>query len=171
MAAILRLAATLAGLSLRRAGARAAGVTATFAAALLFLLVITGQAHRTQALVDLRTAELAQLAHYDSLTGLLNRSHWMTCAQAALQGAHRHGHAMAVIFLDLDHFKRINDTLGHTFGDELLQEVSQRLLPCLRREDLLARIGGDGRARDARGAAARRRAHTRGGEPPARRDI
>ncbi|MBK6649735.1 MAG: EAL domain-containing protein [Betaproteobacteria bacterium] len=108
-----------------------------------FLLVITGQAHRTQALVDLRTAELAQLAHYDSLTGLLNRSHWMTCAQAALQGAHRHGHAMAVIFLDLDHFKRINDTLGHTFGDELLQEVSQRLLPCLRREDLLARIGGD----------------------------
>jgi len=108
-----------------------------------FLLIITGQGHRTQALVELRTAELAQLAHYDGLTGLPNRSHWMTCAQAALQGAHRHGHALAVIFLDLDHFKRINDTLGHNFGDELLQEVSQRLLPCLRREDLLARIGGD----------------------------
>ena len=108
-----------------------------------FLLIITGQAHRTQALVELRTAELAQLAHYDSLTGLPNRSHWIACAQSALQGAHRNGHAMAVIFLDLDHFKRVNDTLGHTFGDELLQEVSQRLLPCLRREDLLARIGGD----------------------------
>ena len=108
-----------------------------------FLLVITGQAHRTQALVELRTAELAQLAHFDGLTGLPNRSHWMTCARAALQGAHRHRHAMAVVFLDLDHFKRVNDTLGHTFGDELLQEVSQRLLPCLRREDMLARIGGD----------------------------
>lgn len=108
-----------------------------------FLLIITGQAHRTQALVDLRTAELAQLAHYDSLAGLPNRSHWVTSAQAALQGAQRHGHAMAIIFLDLDHFKRINDTMGHTFGDELLQEVSQRLLPCLRRDDLLARIGGD----------------------------
>lgn len=108
-----------------------------------YLLMITGQNHRTQHLVDLRTAELAQLAHFDILTGLPNRSQWMARAQAALQSAQRNQQQLAVLFLDLDHFKHVNDTLGHTIGDRLLCAAAQRLLPCLRSDDVLARIGGD----------------------------
>jgi diguanylate cyclase (GGDEF)-like protein len=115
-----------------------------------FLLVVTGQNRRTQSMVDLRTAELAhsnaglqQLAHFDLLTGLPNRSFWMNQARTTLESVHRHQDTMAVIFLDLDHFKHINDTLGHAVGDQLLQVVAQRLLSCLRAEDVLARLGGD----------------------------
>ena len=108
-----------------------------------YLLMITGQNHRTRHLVELRTAELAQLAHFDSLTGLPNRSHWVARAHAALQNALRHHLELSVLFLDLDHFKHVNDTLGHTVGDRLLCEAAQRLLPCLRSDDVLARIGGD----------------------------
>ena len=108
-----------------------------------FLLVITGQARRTQALVDLRTRELAALAHYDSLTGLPNRSQWVSRSQTELEQAQRLGERLVVLFLDLDHFKHINDTLGHALGDELLQAVANRLAPCLDSHHLLARIGGD----------------------------
>ncbi|WP_273925097.1 bifunctional diguanylate cyclase/phosphodiesterase [Curvibacter microcysteis] len=108
-----------------------------------FLLVITGQARRTQALVDLRTRELAALAHYDSLTGLPNRSQWVSRSQTELEQAQRLGERLVVLFLDLDHFKHINDTLGHALGDELLQAVAKRLAPCLESHHLLARIGGD----------------------------
>ncbi|MBV8621224.1 MAG: EAL domain-containing protein [Curvibacter sp.] len=108
-----------------------------------FLLVITGQARRTLALVDQRTAELATLAHYDSLTGLPNRGQWLQRGEAELLQARRLQQALAVIFLDLDHFKHVNDTLGHALGDELLQAVSARLAPCIAGNQLLARIGGD----------------------------
>ena len=108
-----------------------------------FLLVITGQTRRTQALVEQRTLELAALAHYDSLTGLPNRSQWVSRGQAELQQALQEHQSLAVLFLDLDHFKHINDTLGHALGDELLQAVSQRLQPCLESHHMLARIGGD----------------------------
>lgn len=108
-----------------------------------FLLVITGQTRRTQALVEQRTLELAALAHYDSLTGLPNRSQWVSRGQAELQLALQEHQSLAVLFLDLDHFKHINDTLGHALGDELLQAVSQRLQPCLESHHMLARIGGD----------------------------
>jgi len=77
-----------------------------------FLLVITGHTRRTQALVEQRTLELAALAHYDSLTGLPNRSQWVSRGQAELQQAQHTQQALAVLFLDLDHFKHINDTLG-----------------------------------------------------------
>lgn len=115
-----------------------------------FLLVITGHARRTEALVAQRTAELAhsnaglqQLAHYDILTGLPNRSFWLSQARTALMAAQRHQHSLAILFLDLDHFKHVNDTLGHAVGDQLLQTVARRLLACLRAEDVLARLGGD----------------------------
>lgn len=115
-----------------------------------FLMVISGQARRTQVLVDQRTQELArsnailaQLAHYDPLTGLSNRAHWMQQAESALEAARRDGGALAVMFLDLDRFKHINDSLGHDQGDQLLRVVAQRLRDCLRARDVLARLGGD----------------------------
>ena len=115
-----------------------------------FLIVITGQSRRTQQLVDLRTAELAgsnarltQLAHFDPLTGLSNRKHWMDQADATLESARRHGDAMAVMFIDLDRFKHVNDSLGHSMGDRLLAAVAGRLRGCLRARDVLARLGGD----------------------------
>lgn len=88
-------------------------------------------------------AHIQYLARFDALTGLPNRRHWQDMARAALNAARRHGDQAAVLFLDLDHFKNINDSLGHTVGDELLSEVANRLKSCLRGEDILARQGGD----------------------------
>jgi diguanylate cyclase (GGDEF)-like protein len=98
-----------------------------------------------QDVTALRTAEahVHYLAHYDILTGLPNRSHWLTRARAALSAAQRHEEQLAVLFLDLDRFKNVNDSLGHPIGDRLLATVAQRLTTCLRDEDLLARLGGD----------------------------
>ncbi|MDO6385920.1 EAL domain-containing protein [Uliginosibacterium sp. 31-12] len=88
-------------------------------------------------------AHIQYLARFDALTGLPNRNYWLEQARAVLAGAHRHSDQAAVLFLDLDHFKTINDSLGHQVGDELLATVAQRLRQCLRAEDLLARQGGD----------------------------
>lgn len=129
-------------------------VTATgfTAVALLgaFLMVITGQARRTQRLVDQRTYELAQsnasltqLAHFDPLTGLYNRTQWNELAQRAIDDARRHGDTLAVVFIDIDRFKDVNDSLGHSQGDRLLSTLATRLKACLRSCDVLARLGGD----------------------------
>ncbi|KAI5914416.1 EAL domain-containing protein [Thauera sp. 2A1] len=88
-------------------------------------------------------AQIQYLAHYDTLTGLPNRSAWQERARAALVAAQRHGDALAVLFLDLDNFKTVNDSLGHPAGDRLLAAVARRLSGCIRGEDLLARLGGD----------------------------
>ncbi|GAB2880513.1 hypothetical protein GCM10027046_05760 [Uliginosibacterium flavum] len=88
-------------------------------------------------------AHIQYLARFDSLTGLPNRSYWQELARTALSSARRHKDQAAVLFLDLDHFKTINDSLGHTVGDELLAGVASRLKHCLRAEDVLARQGGD----------------------------
>ena len=87
--------------------------------------------------------ELQYLANYDSLTELPNRALCMDRITGALQRASRENRKVAVVFLDLDHFKEINDSLGHAVGDDLLKAASQRLLSCLRRGDTLARLGGD----------------------------
>ena len=84
-----------------------------------------------------------QLAHFDPLTGLCNRKHWMDQAHATLEAAQRHGDRLAVMFIDLDRFKHVNDSLGHSAGDRLLGTVAQRLRECLRSRDVLARLGGD----------------------------
>ena len=98
-----------------------------------------------QDVTALRTAEahVHYLAHYDILTGLPNRSHWLSRARTALAAAQRHEEQLAVLFLDLDRFKNVNDSLGHPIGDRLLATVAQRLSTCLRDDDLLARLGGD----------------------------
>ena len=87
--------------------------------------------------------ELKQLANYDSLTGLPNRSLMMIKLKQSLEMAEHKGNKMAVMFVDLDHFKNINDSLGHTIGDELLIAAANRLSHCIRKSDMVARIGGD----------------------------
>ena len=88
-------------------------------------------------------ADIAYLAHYDVLTGLPNRTQWNERAQSELRTAARHGDILAVLFLDLDHFKAVNDSLGHPVGDQLLSSVAERLASCVRENDFLARLGGD----------------------------
>ena len=87
-----------------------------------------------------RTEEqIRHLAFYDSLTSLPNRMLFKEQLSQALQSARREERYVAILFLDLDNFKRVNDTLGHTVGDLLLQEVSSRLAQCIRGEDSIAR--------------------------------
>jgi diguanylate cyclase (GGDEF)-like protein/PAS domain S-box-containing protein len=83
------------------------------------------------------------LAHHDELTGLPNRNLMHNRIEAAIRNAARQGSAVAIAFVDLDGFKLVNDGLGHKAGDELLKVVSRRMGACLRRNDTLARFGGD----------------------------
>jgi diguanylate cyclase (GGDEF)-like protein/PAS domain S-box-containing protein len=85
---------------------------------------------------------IAHMAHHDALTDLPNRALLRERLEAALAYV-RHGDSLAVHYLDLDHFKSINDTLGHTVGDELLKMVAERLRGCVRDTDTVARLGGD----------------------------
>ena len=87
--------------------------------------------------------QLHYLAHYDVLTDTANRRLFEDRCRQAIASALRHGHHCALIGLDIDHFKRINDTLGHDAGDHLLQEIARRLRASLREEDTIARLGGD----------------------------
>jgi len=83
------------------------------------------------------------LAYYDVLTGLPNRTLLHDRLEQILAAAHRDNQKFAVMFLDLDRFKYVNDSMGHATGDKLLQTVAQRLLECVREGDTVSRIGGD----------------------------
>lgn len=87
--------------------------------------------------------EIVYHATHDHLTGLPNRNHFLQRLHAALAGAGRTERPLAVMFLDLDRFKIINDSLGHLIGDALLVAVAKRLRRCLRQHDMVARMGGD----------------------------
>lgn len=86
---------------------------------------------------------LQHLAHYDQLTGLPNRMLFHDSLRAALARARRHEKQFAVLYVDLDSFKQVNDTLGHSSGDQLLATTAERLKGCVREEDTVARLGGD----------------------------
>ncbi|MDO8812065.1 MAG: diguanylate cyclase, partial [Gallionella sp.] len=86
---------------------------------------------------------LESLALHDALTGLPNRRLLMDRLSLAITHAHRNKHLMAVMYLDLDGFKQINDTLGHDAGDTLLRMVAARMMAAVRQEDTVARLGGD----------------------------
>ena len=88
-------------------------------------------------------AQISHLAHHDFLTDLPNRMLLDDRLQHALALAQRHQYRIAVLFLDLDRFKHINDSLGHVIGDQLLQAVASRLQRCVRRSDTVGRRGGD----------------------------
>ncbi len=89
------------------------------------------------------SAEIETLAFFDPLTALPNRRLLLDRLAQAIAASTRSGQMGALLFLDLDHFKTINDTLGHEMGDQLLQHVAQRLTACVRDADTVARLGGD----------------------------
>jgi diguanylate cyclase (GGDEF)-like protein len=107
---------------------------------------LLGKASRLAAIaIEQRqlTDRLAHQAQHDALTGLPNRGLFEARLEDTLAEARQQGSMVAVLFVDLDRFKQINDTLGHTVGDMLLQQVARRLGGCVRRTDMLARMGGD----------------------------
>lgn len=103
-----------------------------------FVLILTD-------LTPIRSAEkkLQYLAHYDPLTNIPNRLLTMERLTQALLRGKRHNERIGVLFIDLDRFKWVNDTLGHDIGDQLLQAVTQRMQSCLRADDTIGRLGGD----------------------------
>ena len=109
-------------------------------------LELIGKASRLAAIAIEQkqlTDKLAHQAQHDALTGLPNRTLFEERLHQSLGQGHAQGWHVAVLFIDLDRFKQINDTLGHTVGDALLQQVARKLEACLRRTDTLARMGGD----------------------------
>lgn len=107
---------------------------------------------RTREL-DLANAQLQYENSHDALTGLANRSHLQQRLQSAWQQFCANGQPLLVMFIDLDRFKLVNDSLGHHCGDNLLIQAAERLRSCMRTHDLLARLGGDEFAVLAQGAS------------------
>lgn len=89
------------------------------------------------------TQSLTRSARFDPVTGLTNRAHFMSLLAHAVGRARRTRSSVGVLFLDLDHFKNINDSLGHMVGDIVLKRVAKRLETCVRTSDVVARLGGD----------------------------
>ncbi len=107
-------------------------------------LVISGiEAHKMAQQVETAKAQLHHLAHHDVLTGLPNRMLLQDRLSQAIELARRQGRQLAMLFMDLDRFKHINDSLGHAVGDQLLQSVARRLVSCMRHSDTVSRQGGD----------------------------
>ncbi|MEG4854262.1 CHASE2 domain-containing protein [Microcoleus sp. B5-D4] len=103
---------------------------------------ITDRQLRQNAL-EQKNAELSHQAYHDALTGLPNRQMFYECLHRSLEIASSNQELVALLFLDLDGFKSINDTLGHNVGDLLLKTVASRLKKCLRGSDTISRLGGD----------------------------
>ncbi len=103
-----------------------------------------GTGHRLiKEVTERKQAQLYHLAHHDTLTGLPNRLLFFDRLSQALTQSDRSSKSLGVLFVDLDHFKKVNDTYGHPVGDLLLKEVAQWLQLCLREGDTVARQGGD----------------------------
>ena len=103
----------------------------------------TADIAREQAALRASAQEINNLAFFDPLTQLPNRRMLLDRLPQSMASSTRSGHFCALLFIDLDDFKTLNDTLGHLEGDLLLQQVGQRLLPCVRDDDTVARLGGD----------------------------
>ena len=125
-----------------RAGALVAMASAGFDDAQLGMLDAFAE-HASLALTDARTVEAMEEAFHDSLTGLPNRALFLDRLQHALDVADRRQTELCVLFVDLDRFKAVNDSIGHAAGDELLRAAAERLSDCTRAADTAARFGGD----------------------------
>jgi diguanylate cyclase (GGDEF)-like protein len=136
---LLWAAAGFVGESARLLLVYGAGVLTSLAGA---MLVVTLCDRRSRGGEDDARADLAAGWH-DPLTGLLTRKAFEERMRQAIAGARRHRRTLAVLCLDCDHFKRVNDTFGHQAGDRLLQAVAARIAGCLREDDVVARWGGD----------------------------
>ncbi|MCL5290087.1 MAG: sensor domain-containing diguanylate cyclase [Firmicutes bacterium] len=123
---------------------------------LIQIFDITGQHQRVQQLKDLinelsithqklkaSEEEIRHHAYHDFLTGLPNRLLLLDRVNLAIEHAQRNKNGLAVLFLDMDNFKLVNDTFGHAVGDQLLQDMALRLRNCVRKSDTVARLGGD----------------------------
>jgi diguanylate cyclase (GGDEF)-like protein len=107
------------------------------------LVIASIEASKLAEQVQIAKVQLDHLAHHDVLTDLPNRVLLQDRLNQAIELAHRQGRQLAVMFMDLDQFKHINDSLGHAVGDQLLQSVAQRLVGCVRQSDTISRQGGD----------------------------
>lgn len=116
-------------------------VASSLGSFLLFQLLLIPQKLRVE--VQRKTAQLENLAYYDPLTGLANRKFFMEQLDQATSSGKRSGRGFALMFIDLDGFKHINDTLGHAEGDNLLKGIAHNLRAALRQSDIVARLGGD----------------------------
>ena len=109
-----------------------------------FLIALLFMAFGTLMLAnEFTTNELRQLAEIDSLTSIFNRRAFFTLLNKALHQSQRTGMGLAVLVVDLDHFKSINDTYGHQGGDEVLRHFVQTATQCLRQQDVMGRLGGE----------------------------
>ncbi|NEX64084.1 CHASE domain-containing protein [Noviherbaspirillum galbum] len=115
-----------------------AGISISLLVALLVWLFLDDRARALQA-----AHQAMELALYDALTGLPNRKLLDERLNQAIASAKRTGHRLALLFIDLDKFKPVNDNYGHAYGDLLLKEVGRRLYACMRESDTAARLGGD----------------------------
>lgn len=107
--------------------------------------------------LQLKAQRAQRLADVDCLTSLPNRRHFMRKLARALAGAKPRGRSLAVLFLDIDDFKQVNDRYGHETGDKLLRIVARRLTHCVREDDLVGRLGGDEFACALTGDASRKK--------------
>jgi diguanylate cyclase (GGDEF)-like protein len=138
-----------------------AGLAVSLLVAALVFVLATGRT-RARRMVAMRTQQLHYQASHDALTGLPNRARILELMEQSFEKANGQDAAMAVLFIDLDGFKSVNDTLGHDAGDQLLKEVAVRLDKTLRGADTVGRLGGDefvavvdGGQREAEAAAQR----------------
>ena len=120
-----------------------ASSTAAFVLVVLRLALAVREAARAVRVGEHLTNHLAHQASHDSLTGLSSRAHALELLDVALERAARAGTTVGVVFVDLDHFKRVNDTLGHSAGDHVLQVVAERMRATVRPYDVVGRLGGD----------------------------
>ena len=109
----------------------------------LFYSTLLRELHAANQKLADEMRKVAFAATHDALTGVANRSLFGDRLEHALAHARRERHMMAVLYLDLDGFKEVNDSLGHRVGDDLLTEVARRLGQCVRDSDTVARMGGD----------------------------
>jgi diguanylate cyclase (GGDEF)-like protein len=118
-------------------------IAVALAGFVILAIIVYMNMRRTAATIASGESRLRYLALHDPLSGLPNRIYFSERLESAIENVRKGSPAATVLYIDLDHFKDVNDTLGHPIGDELIRAVTQRLKQALRNDDLVARIGGD----------------------------